>query len=268
MENGVLICRGCGSTNVTFNPKLRLLVCNQCGREEHYSRGYLNSNSKVVLSRKNAVNFFVEGKYEEARHYAMDVLNISMDNVPALFIIAFYDEYVEKMNDSIRLFFSQVSDVDVEYEELDDMKILIKSCARRMSSFEEKIIEFFAKNMQAEEDKEELCELFDAICPYFISRRTSSNYLTEGLKDMYKELAGYCGIPKTCFALLKSIDTNPDSPYVNNSFFLKSKSQYFLDNYIVPVGEVLDAMIDNEFKTKFVGAYQNKVNKFKLDAGV
>lgn len=268
MENEILTCRGCGSSNVTFNPKMRLLVCNQCGREEFYSRATLNANGKVVLSRKNAVNFFAEGKYEEARHYAMEVLNISMDNVPALFIIAFYDEYVDKMNDSIRLFFSQVDDVAVEYEELQDMKILIKSCARRMSSFEEKIIEFFANNMQAEEDKKELCELFDAICPYFISRRTSSGYLTDSLKDMYKELAGYCGIPKTCFALLKSIDTNPDSPYVNNSFFLKSKSQYFLDNYIVPVGEILESMPDNEFKAKFIGAYKNKLGKFKLDAGV
>ena len=268
MENEILQCRGCGSSNVTFNPKMRLLTCNQCGREEFYSRATLNANGKVVLARKNAVNFFVEGKYEEAKHYAMDVLNISMDNVPALFIIAFYDEYVEKMNDSIRLFFSQVEDVAVEYEELQDMKLLIKSSVRRLSSFEEKIIEFFAKNMQAEEDKKELCELFDAICPYFIARRTSSNFLTDSLKDMYKELAGYCGIPKTCFALLKSIDTNPDSPYVNNSFFLQSKSRFFMDNYIVPIGEVLESMPNNEFKDKFVGAYKNKFNKFKVDAGI
>ena len=261
-------CQGCGSTNVVFDPKTRHLVCNQCGREETYSRVRLNANGKVVLAKNNAVNFFVEGKYEEAKHYAMDVLNISMDNVPALFIIAYCDEFVDKMNDSIRMFFGQVENVEIEYEELQDMKLLIKSCVRRMSLFEEKIIEFFAKNMQAEEDKKELCELFDAICPYFIARRTSANYLTDNLKDMYKELAGYCGIPKTCFALLKSIDTNPDSPYVNNSFFLQSKSKFFFDNYIVPIGEVLQAMPDNEFKGKFVGAYQNKYNKFKVDSGI
>ena len=40
------------------------------------------------------------------------------------------------------------------------------------------------------------------------------------------------------------------------------------NNYIVPVGEILESMPDNEFKAKFIGAYKNKLGKFKLDAGV
>ena len=72
---------------MTFDPKRRILLCNQCGKEEYYSRATLNANGKVVFSRRNAIRFFSEGKLEDARHYAMEVLNISMDNAPAMYIL-------------------------------------------------------------------------------------------------------------------------------------------------------------------------------------
>jgi len=268
MEGGGFQCNGCGSTNVSFDPKARLLTCNQCGREEYYTRATLNSSGKVSLSRQNAMNFFLDGKYEEAKHYAMDVLNILMDNVPALYIMAYYDEFVEKRYDSIRNFFYQVEEVAIEYNELQDMIQLIKATAYRLVGFEPRVIELLARNMQSEDDAKELGELIDTICPYNISKRNSINYLDAELIGMYKELIGHCGIPKTCFALLKSIETNPDSPYANNSFFLSSKSKYFYEKYVLPIGDIIKCMPDSEIKTKFVNAYNSKCEKYKKDSGI
>ena len=84
MENEILTCRGCGSSNVTFNPKMRLIVCNQCGREEFYSRAALNSSGKVLYSRQNALKYFSEGSFDVALKYAHEVLNISLDYAAAM----------------------------------------------------------------------------------------------------------------------------------------------------------------------------------------
>lgn len=268
MDVGGLVCRGCGSSNISFNPKMRLLTCNQCGKEEFYERATLNANGKVVLSRQNAVNFFVDGKYDNAKHYAMDVLNISMDNVPALFIIAYCDEFVDKRNDSIKYFFYQVKEVALEYDEVQEMIKLVKASAYRLINYEEDIIELFAKNMQSEESKNDLCALIDTLCPYFVSKRTSMDYLNDNLISMYKELIEHCGIPKTCFALLKSIEANPDSPYVSNSFYLKAKCKYYYDHYIIPIGDIISCMKNDEFGKKFLNAYEIKRNQYKKDSNI
>lgn len=266
MGDGGLVCSGCGSSNVTFDPKMRLLICNQCGKEEFYERATLNANGKVVLSRQNAVNFFIDGKYDNSKHYALEVLNIAMDNVPALFIMAYYEEFVEKKYDSIRFFFNQVQDVALEYDEVREMIKLVKAASYRLVNNEEDILELFLKNMQSEDSRSDLCEFVDSVCPYFITKRTSMDYLNENLVGLYKELIRRCGIPKTCFALLKSIETNPDSPYVNNSFYLKAKCQYFYDKYIVPVGDILSVMINNDYRDKFLAAYRTKCESFRQAA--
>ena len=136
------------------------------------------------------------------------------------------------------------------------------------ADFEEQAIQLIAINMQSPDDAKELCDVIDTICPFLISKRTSAGYLTENLVEMYQELAGHCGIPKTCFALLKSIETNPDSPYINRSFYLKTKVQYFYDHYVLNVGKVLRAMNDANFRDKFIGAYENKCRQYKADAGM
>lgn len=268
MDVGGLTCRGCGSSNVTFNAKQRMLVCNQCGREEFYERATLNANGKVVLSRKNAVHFFRDGKYENARHYAMDVLNIAMDNVPALFIIAYCEEFIDMRYGSIKQFFHQVTDVALEYDEVREMMELVSSSAYRLLDYEEQIIELFARNMQAEESARELNDFIDKICPYFIGKRTSMDYLNTNLIEMYKELIGHCGIPRTCYALLKSIDSNPDSPYVTKSFYLKAKCKYYYDHYMIPIGEILGCMTNEEYRTKFLSVFQKKCEQYKHDANL
>lgn len=261
-------CRGCGSTNVVFDPKRRILICNQCGKEEYYSRATLNANGKVVFSRRNAIRFFTEGKLEDARHYAMEVMNISMDNAPAMYILAYYDEFTARKPDSMKRFFDQIKDVSLEYDEVTDLRGLLLSSAYNLADYEEDVIQLIAVNMQAEEDSRDLCEFIDTLCPYLIGKRPSASFLTPDLAGMYQELAEHCGIPKTCFALLKAIDSNPDSPYTDNSFYLKAKARYFYENYITNVGAVISAINDAGLRAKFLGAYQKKREKYKMDAGM
>lgn len=268
MEMEGMQCRGCGSTNVVFDPKRRILTCYQCGKEEYYSRATLNANGKVVFGRRNAIRFFTDAKLEDARHYAMDVLNISMDNAPAMYILAYYDEFTARKPDAMRNFFRQIQDVALEHDEVVDLRSLLLASAYNLADFEENVIQLIAVNMQADEDAAELCSFIDTICPYFIARRTSSNFLTRNLADMYQELAAHCGIPKTCFSLIKAIDTNPDSPYVDNSFFLKAKARYFYEHYVRELEAILSAIKDPTLRRKFLAAYQNKCAKYKADAGI
>ena len=268
MDFAGLQCHGCGSTNVTFDPKQRILRCNQCGNEEYYSRSTLNASGKVAYARRNAMQFFKEGRMDDARHYAKDFLNISMDNAPSLYILAYYDEFATRKPDSMKNFFIQMADVPLEYDEVRDICSLLMASAYNLGDFEEDVIKLLALNMQSPDDARELCTVIDSICPYLISKRTSSAYLTNNLVSMYRELAGHCDIPKTCFALLKSIETNPDSPYVGQTFYLRAKAQYFYENYVVNIGKVLQGICDTDLKTKFVNTYNNKCMQYKKDAGI
>ena len=263
-----LRCHGCGSTNVFFDPKRRILNCNQCGKEEYYSRATLNASGKVAYAKRNAIHFFKEGKMDDARHYAMEVLNVSIDNAPSMFILAYYDEFIAKKSESMHQFFHYISEIALEYDEVRDLCGLLEASMYNLSDFEESIIETIAINMQSPNDADDLCTIIDIICPYFISRRSSMAYLTDSLTETYRELAAHCNIPKTCFALLKSIDTNPDSPYIGNSFYLKAKARYFYDHYMANIGKILWAMNDSNLKGKFIGAYEKKCLQYKQDAEI
>jgi len=267
MDGIGLQCQGCGSSSVTFDAKRRIVVCNQCGRQDFYSRSALNKNGKVIFSKENAIRFFLEGKYENANTYAKDVLNISKDNAAALFIMSYYEEYIVRRSHSMDSFFVQMKDVALEYDEVQELQDLIVGCAVNMLDFEEQIIQIIAMNLQDPNDAADLCEFMDKVLPYFISKRPSTNFFTKNLVEMYTELAAHCVIPKTCFALMKGIDTNPDSPYVGNEFYLKAKSKYFYDNYVCPLEGILMAMSNQELRNKFMTSYLKKKQKFAEDAG-
>ncbi len=265
METMGLTCSGCGSSDVVLDAKTRILTCNQCGRRQTYARATLIKNGKVVYDAKNAVSFFLDGKYDHARDSAKNVLSISMDHSAALYILSYYDEFVAGKAGYMKMFFNQIKTVVLEYDELVTLRQLFLASAYRMADFEADIIELIAANMQGEEDVNDLTDFIDRICPYLIAKRTSSEFLTDRLAEMYRDLAEHCGIPKTCFALLKSIETNPDSPYVSNSFYMKAKTEYFYKNYVIPIGDVIEKMRSNEVKDKFVKAYQQKKQKFEAD---
>ena len=105
MEIVGIQCNGCGSSNVYIDHARRIINCNQCGKEEAYTRASMNANNKVVFCVENAMRFFKEGRFDDARKYAYDALNISKDNIPALFIFSFHDEFIEKKHGAMKQFF-------------------------------------------------------------------------------------------------------------------------------------------------------------------
>ena len=264
---GALQCRGCGSGNVYFEPRMRKVICNQCGKEEQYTRATLNSNGKVIYSKENAIKFFTEGKLDDARHYAMKVMDIAKDNIPSLYIMAYHDECVMKKDGALKSFFAETKKIeDVEYSEVMELQKLFKMSAHILPEFETDVIELMAVNLQGEEDKEELRAFIDELCPYLIKKRHSIAFLTDKLLEMYRDLAEHCDVPKTCLALIKAITENPDSPYTDNSFYLKAKTKYFYDNFVVKVGYVINAMSNSDIKYKFINAYTKTKEKYEEDA--
>lgn len=266
MDAASMQCHGCGSTNVSFDPHRRMLICNQCGKEEYYSRATLNANGKVAYARQNALRFFQDGRYETAREYAQDVLNIFMDHAPALYIMAYYDDFVLYKNDAVQQFFQKTADTALEYDEVKELMSLFLASPYKLMDYEENVIQIAAVNLQSEEDAPFLCDFIDQLCPYLISKWPSMSYFKPAIVDMYSELADHCGIPKTCFALVKAIQSNPDSPYAGNTFFLKPKSRYFYENFVLPIGRIIRSMRDNPMKEKFIAAYEQRKKQYEIDA--
>ncbi|MCC8138633.1 MAG: hypothetical protein LIO76_11385 [Clostridiales bacterium] len=262
MDMTNLQCHGCGSGNVTFDPKRRVLKCNQCGKEEYYSRATLNSSGTVLFSKQNAIKFFMEGKIENAQHYSMDILNVSKDNAPALYIIAYYDEFNMKRDGALKEFFKTIRDIALEYDEVRDLMQLFKASSYNLMDFEFDLLTLLALNMQSDEDIPELEAFVDQVCPAFIGKRSTITYLKPENAEIYQELAEHCNIPKTCFALLKSIQTNPDSPFVSNTFYLKSRCRYFYEQYAEPIGKIVYGMKENEMKKKFIAYYEKLKAQF------
>ena len=201
-----------------------------------------------------------------ARQFAQQVLNVVMDNVPALYILAYYDDFVQGRDGSLRSFFRKSENIMLEYDEVDELMQLFLADPLHLLDFEEEVIRIVALNLQDDKDSAKLSAFIDKLCPYLISKRNTMSFLTDELAGMYQELAEHCDIPKTCFALLTSIQTNRDSPYAGNSFFLKRKTEYFLEHYVVPVGEIIRAMRQSPYRDKFLSAYKLRLQKYRSDA--
>ena len=73
-------------------------------------------------------------------------------------------------------------------------------------------------------------------------------------------------MPKTCFALLRGIKENPDSPYRAGSFQMRAHTAYFFEHYVEPVGRILREMKPSSFKPKFIQAYQQVCDQYQSDA--
>lgn len=266
MEIQGLICHGCGSTDISFDPVTRKIHCDQCGREEYYSRAQLGATGKVAFAKDNALRFFKEGNRDRARTFAGDVLNTMQDNAAALFIMAYCDEFVESRNGAIKDFFRKLDPISLEYDEVRDLKDLFSVSIYNLRDYEADMVSLVVKNMQSPEDRDELEIWIDTICSYCIEKYPSADFLTEERVELYCDLASNCNIPKTCFALLKGVKTNPDSPYAANCFYMKAKTAYFRDHYVAAIGKILSAMQDNPYSRKFSSAYETIEKQFDIDA--
>lgn len=264
MELKGISCSGCGSTDVVFDPVTRKLHCNQCGKEEFYSRAALGSNEKVSIVADNAVKAFTAGNRQAARRFAGDVLNIMIDDLPALFILAYLDEFQESRNGAVRDFFTRAQTIrDVQGDEIRELILLFEAALYNMRDYEAEMLTLVVENMQAQADRPELTQFIEKVSPYCIGKYPSSDFMTEERCSLYCDIAANCSVPRTCFALLKGIESNPDSPYVTGTFYMQARTQSFYDNYVVRVGRVIDAMTDNGLHQKFEAAYNECVQKYR-----
>lgn len=265
MEIMGITCQGCGSTDVQFDPATRKIHCNQCGKEEYYSRAQLGATGKVAFAKDNAILFFKEGNRDSARKFAGDVLNTMQDNAAALFIMAYCDEFVESRSGAIKDFFQKLDSIALEYNEARDLKDLFSASVYNLRDYEAEMVSLIIKNMQSPDDRSELETWIDSICSYCIGKYPSSDFVTSERVKLYCDLASHCDIPKTCFALLKGIKSNPDSPYATNCFYMKAKTAYFREHYVVPVGIVISAMQEGPYSQKFSTAYEAFLKEYDAD---
>lgn len=263
MEFERMTCSSCGHTDIVFDPETRILSCNQCGNKEQYSRRRLNANKNAVYNLENALKFFMEGKYDTARKFAEDTLAISIDNAPALYIVSYIEEFVNKKRNHINNFFNRTKDLELDYDEIEELKKLFLDDPYKLKQYEKEAIRLISINSSSERDKKSLCEFIDTLCPYLISKRSSSAFLTNELIEMYADLAKHCSIPKTCYALLLSIQNNPDSPYIGNMNTSAGKNSYFYKNYILPIGKIISNISDINLRPKFVSAFNSKDAEYK-----
>lgn len=269
MEISNITCPGCGSSDVDFDPKTRRLICNQCGKKTTFSRAELGSNPRVSIVLDNALKAFKSGDRAGAKRFAGDTLNIMVDNIPSLFIIAYLDEFESGKSGAVKNFFSLIAQddhADVGGTEIRELMGLFIASLYNMRDYEEEMLVTAVQNLQDPADRKELSDFIDTVSPYCIGKYPSADFMTEERCVLYCDIAENCSIPKTCFALLKGIEKNPDSPYVTGTFYMQARTKYFYENYVLRVGRVINSMQAGQFKQKFLDVYAGCLKKYEEDA--
>lgn len=260
MDASVFYCPGCGQP-VDVDFKTRKGHCEWCGNFVTFPRRAFNRDDKVKNELALCVRCFSEKRFTDAKAHAENVLAVAIDNAPALYVRAYFEAFSAVNKNSARIgeFFQQLDGIEADDEEVEALKQMFLSTLYKLEFYEETVLHWASENLTGEE----LCSFTDAFSPILISKRTSINFFTPQLEELYKAICARCSIPKTCYALLQAISANPDSPYPNNSFFLKTKTQRFYKDFVLPIGEIIQNMNSQELRFKFYRVYQTNLEKFK-----
>lgn len=266
MDADVFRCPNCGAT-VDIDFKTRKGFCDFCGKTVVFPRRTFNSNGKIQDDLKICLRCFEEKRFEEARKHAENVLAVAIDNGPALYARAYYEAFfaVNKNTARIGEFFRQILDIDLDGEEVEPLKKMFLATIFKLDSHEEDVLRWAEANLVPSD----LCNFVDSFSAILISRRSTIDFFTPELEELYQKISASCSIPKTCFSLLQAISKNPDSPYPENRFFLKTKTQRFYNDFVLPIGEIIKVMASQELREKFYKAYQQQLNDFtnKMNGG-
>ena len=255
MDGMTLNCPGCGKP-VAVDPKTRQGECEYCGNYVTYPRRVFNQSSSVTNQWPGVLRSFEAKLYNEARAQASDVLAVAVDHAPALCVQAFYYGFVAEVKraDQMKRFFEQLEEIDLDPEEGDDLIKMFLMVAPKLWDYEDEILGWAVNHA----DNGQLLELVENFSPSLILRRTNIDFFTPQMAQIYKGIAARVTAPKTCYALMTAMVRNPDSPYPKNSFFLKTKTARFYQDFVLPLGEILNAMADQATKEKFMHAYKAK----------
>lgn len=263
MEAESYKCNACGvlipANNL--NHKTRRAKCIFCGNEMIFPKRNSTASPNAKDALEKGVRFFLEKNFASAKACAETVVSMMPENnLPALYIIAYYNAFIADVKSRTswdNLFKEDLPDAVMEIEEEEEFKKLLLKTILHSSDYEEKIICKFVEF----DDINEAAEFIEQFCPIAISRRSNVDWFTSRLKDAFLKVTKDADIPKTWFSLLTAINKNPDSPIVTGEFYLKTKSKHFYENYVLPVGEIIDSISNKELRVKFLSAY----NKVKTD---
>lgn len=211
---------------------------------------------------EHAFSAFMKHDFKNAMLSAEKVLQAQNDCVPARYILAFYQTCVQNTShrEALKVFFAEQEKKTLSAEDIKLIKNMFLASGTHLSAYESAALRIV---LQAEDTDANVCAFADLFCPKLIAKQTSVDYFTPELQSVYTELATRCSVPKTCYALLAAVNTNPDSPVPQDDFYLKSKAKAFHDRYFLPVGNIINSMKDGNLRGKFRSAYQNELTKFE-----
>lgn len=262
MEGMVYECQ-CGHvfTEPEIDLKAKKAVCKKC-RSVVNLRERLNSSEEVVGNGKAAVTAFLERDWDRAYSAAKHVLNVCDDNIPALFINAYYNAFAadKKKDLPLKTFFEkEFLEVDPLPEEVDMFKKIIVADTLRIAMYEEVIL----KRMSELLDDKELGEFTEEFSPKTILNRKSIDWFTPGMIETYSNIAKRAVTAKTWFALYKGVGENPDSPEKTETLRNPRMIERFYNNYVLGVEKIYNSIADAEQKTKFTTAFAARIEKYK-----
>ena len=263
MEGLQYICPGCATvlspSDIDF--KARRGICPSCGSVVSLSRREVNHSQTVVHDLENAVRFFEDRNFDTAKRYAEGVLSISFDNVVALFIIAYCEAYHarNKTHAYLDKFFKQeLKDIDVLEDEMQMLKGLLLKSVLHLADYEQEILQ---KILETQADGD-IAEFVEAFSPYVINKRSNINWFSNEMANTYETLTKRANLPKTWYALYSQIATNPDSPEAENTYYLKTKTARFFNDYLLRLENVFEQIKDDRLKKKFSTALATKKANF------
>ncbi len=223
------------------------------------------ANASEIL--ESAVNSFVTNDFKGALNSAMKALADDSSNIAAQFIVAFNDAVYNRKMTAFSQYFNKISGAIVSEEDLEHMKKMFITARLKLANYENEVLNFVFDN-STNQPASELCKFVDNFSPNIISSRTSHEFLTEALVETYTKLSAYCSIPKTCFALLGAIENNNESPLKTGQFYLKGTCKKFYDQFVVPVGNIIDNMKSEKNRPQFVKAFSDKETLYRRKTNI
>lgn len=282
-------CQNKGHAKSRFDLDNHKFFCGQCRQVSTISPGQASS---VTESVANAIKCFERGDYKEAQTMALHAIEIAYNYAPAQYILAYYKEVVEKKINALNDFFAETIDaMPITVSEGKSLMKLFAISPKILLDYERAVIYLIDSAqpddiMSNQELYQETCNFYDQLLPYLIANRGSHTDLASAksarpqrdnetvdmeseantpisILDLYAGLSQSYNIPKTCYALYNAIAKLPDSPCINNSFFLETKTRKFYNDFVLPVGDIIQGMCDPQNRAKFGGAYEKRRAQFE-----
>ncbi len=264
MEANKYLCPSCGMTipATSINFKTRQAHCDFCGQNVIFPKRNSTASPNAVIAINQSRDFFLSGDFKSAVSCAQTAVEMVPNHVAALYIIAYYKAYVAEVKNRAsldRLFYEILPDAEFEIEEEEIFKQLLIKTVIHSIAYEEQILDKFL----CYDDRGELSEFVEQFAPYAIAKRNDVSLLSSKMFYIYKEISKKTSIPKTWYALYLSLTKNSNSPFSSDTFFLRTKTELFYREYLLPVGEIFENISDMTVKSKFIGVYKKLKEQYE-----